>query len=326
MLFPKRTICMIDTSWLLYRSLYSRQSGQVSSFVGNVYAGPAFVLYQSILAITRRFENIVFVIDGWPAAKHEMFPDYKAQRVVARSEDPNYQMNRGIRAQLRNWIVQSIPSVLAFLPHEEADDCIGSLAHQLSAKGVEVHVLCSDKDLWQLMSDKVHLWKIDDGFNEVTLKDVDDAFGVAPDKIPLYKAWFGDSSDNIPKLFRMPSKYAMPMIKACSDVDECIKRLPEFVDKADWIPKFQGFEKQAKINLELATIKRNLQVPFAYFKPDPEPLQGILNAYRVTSFTAQNLFEAMTQSQNGALRVLFDAQLLNQQNTIPFEALIKEVG
>lgn len=326
MLFPKNEICLCDFSWLAYRALYSKESDRVSSFVGNVYAGPTFVLYQSLLAISKRWPQVVYVLDGWPKAKHELFKEYKAQRKETREADPNYQLNKNIRNQLRNWIVQSIPSVIAYLPDQEADDCIGSLSHQLSAQGVTVHILCSDKDLWQLKNSKIHLWKVDGDFVEITDQDVNEHFGVEPLKIPLVKAWFGDASDNIPKLFRMPSKYAMPMIKACKDVDECVARVGEFVKDAKWVPKFVEFADTAKRNLDLATINRNLKVPFAYFKPDPQPLQALLESYYIKQFTADMLFEVFGKNQIETLQLLLRSGILDPQNTIPFEDLVKKVG
>lgn len=330
MLFPqysKQEVTLIDASWLCYRSLYSREGQKISSHVGNAFAGPSFILYQSLLALLRWRKNLIFVLDGWPSHKMEKMPEYKAQRETSRQEDPNYQLNRGIRKQLRSWILQTLPSVIAYLPDQEADDCIGSLAAQLSAKGVDVHIIAKDHDMWQLITPKIKLWEFGNGGpEEITTDSVKSFFdGIEPLQIPLYKAWFGDPSDNIPKLYRMPSKYACPMIRACHSVDECEQRLEEFIPaesgKTNWREKFREFLPQARLNEDIATIDRSLKVPFAYFNPDPQPLQALFDSYMIRQFSAYDLFEPLRKQQELTLQLLVNNQLFDQSRVIAAESV-----
>ena len=255
-LFPLSRVSLIDTSGLLHRAVHSPQGQRVSEYNQNAWAGPTYIFYQSILAITQRFTNPIFVLDGYPKAKHDLFPAYKAQRKAQREKDPNYEFQKEVRKQLRNWVFETIPTVIAYSPFEEADDCIGSLAAQLNEKGYRVDILSSDKDIWQLRTPSTHVWRVGgEGLEEITQEMSDEEYGVPADKIPHYKAWFGDKSDNLPKIFRMPTKVATALINGTKDLDEAVEKLPEFV-AGDWLPKFEQFVEQARINFDLATIRK----------------------------------------------------------------------
>lgn len=333
---PKKTVTLIDSSWFMYRCLYSPQSAKVSQFVGDAYAGPSFLLYQSIHTLLRKnsftagtegFENLIFVMDGWPKEKHEIFPNYKAQRKTQREKDKDHELKSSIRKQLRYWVIQTIPSVIARLPDEEADDCIGSLAVQLSAQGYDVNIISSDKDLWQLVSPKIHVWNIQEGqYTEIDNTQSLATFGVLPNKIPLYKAWFGDASDNLPKIHRMPSRLALPMIQECNTVEECVENIDKYIPKKDeaWKEKFLAFKDQAVINYKIACIKKDLKVPFGYFDTDVASLEQIFESYKIKSFSAQEIYGMMSANQKSTLKILVETKLLDSSNVLDYDSLIGE--
>src|SRR5690606_25915967 len=79
----------------------------------------------------------------------------------------------------------------------EADDLIGTLAHQGEAEGYRVVIVSGDKDFAQLVNDKITL--LDTMKDKRTdIKAVVEKWGVRPDQIIDYLAICGDSSDNIP--------------------------------------------------------------------------------------------------------------------------------
>ena len=332
----KKSITLIDSSWFVYRCLYSPQSIKVSKFVNDAYAGPSFLLYQSIHTLLRKnsftagiegFENLVFVMDGWPKEKHAMFPEYKAHRKVQREKEQDHELKSSIRRQLRYWVIETIPSVIAKLPDEEADDCIGSLAVQLSSAGYEVNIISSDKDLWQLVSPMINVWNVQEGqYTKITEEDCLETFGVIPSKIPLYKAWFGDASDNLPKIHRMPSRLALPMIQACSTVEECVTRIDEFIPEKDqaWKEKFIEFKDQAQINFKIASIKKDLRVSFGYFETNIEELEKIFEAYKIKSFSAEEVYGMMSRNQKSILQILLETKLLDSNNVLNYDNLIGE--
>lgn len=327
MLFNQRmNIGLVDWSWLAYRSVYSKHATQISSYLGNVYAGPSVVLYQSLAMLLKRFDTLIFCLDGYPKHKFEKFPFYKAQRREVREKDESYETNKALRGQLKLWLIQTIPSVIAYNPSEEADDCIGTLATRLAAIDyVHIHIISTDKDLWQLLSPKIHLWENDE---EVTPARVQDYFGTTADKIPLYKAWFGDSSDNIPKLHRMPTKLGIALVNASENVEDSIAKIPQIVPSGgptNWQKRFLDFADTARKNFELALINRNLPVPFAYFKPDFQPLAMIFDTYKITSFSASDIYEPLLKGQLTTLQVLLQANLLDPSKPVSFEEFVAKL-
>ena len=80
----------------------------------------------------------------------------------------------------------------------EADDIIGTLARKCEREGAEVLVMSPDKDFMQLVSERVHLWRVCGGSEErVTPEVVREKTGVRPDQIVDWLSLIGDASDNI---------------------------------------------------------------------------------------------------------------------------------
>ena len=132
--------------------------------------------------------------------RHELFPDYKANRPP---------MPEDLRAQIEPLIaiVRALGVPLLRVPGVEADDVIGTLSKRAEAEGIDVVVSTGDKDLAQLVSDRVTL------VNTMTNSRLDPdgvfvKFGVRPDQIVDYLALMGDKVDNIPGVDKCGEKTA----------------------------------------------------------------------------------------------------------------------
>ena len=122
--------------------------------------------------------------------RNDMYPEYKANR----DEPPE---------DLRPQFPLVRRAAVAFNAHAlemegyEADDLIATYAKQAEAKGAQVTIVSSDKDLMQLVSDKVEM--LDTMKNKVLgIEAVHEKFGVGPDKVIDVQSLAGDSVDNIP--------------------------------------------------------------------------------------------------------------------------------
>ncbi len=120
-----------------------------------------------------------------------LLPDYKGQRPP---------MPDDLRSQLTP-IQQWVPLAGWKCLREdgvEADDIIGTLARKCEREGAEVLVMSPDKDFMQLVSERVHLWRLCGGSEErVTPAAVQRKTGVRPDQIVDWLSLIGDASDNI---------------------------------------------------------------------------------------------------------------------------------
>lgn len=120
-----------------------------------------------------------------------LLPEYKGQRPP---------MPDDLRSQLTP-IQQWVPLAGWKCLREEgveADDIIGTLARKCEREGAEVLVMSPDKDFMQLVSERVHLWRVHGGSEErVTPEVVREKTGVRPDQIVDWLSLIGDASDNI---------------------------------------------------------------------------------------------------------------------------------
>ena len=120
-----------------------------------------------------------------------LLPEYKGQRPP---------MPDDLRSQLTP-IQQWVPLAGWKCLREdgvEADDIIGTLARKCEREGAEVLVMSPDKDFMQLVSERVHLWRLCGGSEErVTPAVVQSKTGVRPDQIVDWLSLIGDASDNI---------------------------------------------------------------------------------------------------------------------------------
>jgi 5'-3' exonuclease len=321
-LFAVERVTLIDASWLVYRSFWSPQAESISKFTGVPSAGPLVMLYQSIQKVYRDFTNPIFVLDGYPIDKATLYPEYKGNRTAAREADPDAKVKSDTRKSLRNSLVQTLPTVVSYIHDQEADDTIASIAVQLKAKGVDVHIISSDRDLWQLHQSGIKLWiPGDSGYRDVTDAMVEDTFGTPAIKIPLCKSWLGDKSDNIPKIPRLPSKLVKGIINDSETLQDTIDRVHMLPPNEKWKKPMIEFIPQAKINYQIVKIRTHLVPRFAYFRLDSQYLQNILDAFMVRNFNAYELYQVMIPAQDATVHLLHRHGMLN--NNLTWEEVYK---
>ena len=149
----------------------------------------------------------------------------------------------------------------------EADDIIGTLAAQASARNFEVFIVTGDRDALQLISPTVKVILAKNvGSNQIfdAEKFVAD-YGFAPDKLVDFKALRGDTSDNIPGVKGVGEKTAAKLIQRFGTVENIFDRI-NAVDSKSVRQKLIDGEDIARLSKKLATIDRN--VPNVNFEPD----------------------------------------------------------
>ncbi len=213
--------------------------------------------------------------------RNEMFPEYKANR----SETPED-------------LVPQFPLVreaaIAFHTHAleqegfEADDLIATYARQAETKGARVTIVSSDKDLMQLVTDKISM--LDTMKNKHIGHDqVVEKFGVGPERVIDIQSLAGDSVDNIPGAPGIGVKTAATLITEYGDLDTLLARAEEIkqpkrrqtlIDNAD----------QIRLSRDLVTLKVDVpvEVPMedlAVADPDPKVLLEFLERMEFRTIT-----------------------------------------
>jgi DNA polymerase I len=215
--------------------------------------------------------------------RSDIYPEYKANRPPPPEElVPQFGL---IREAVRAF---NLPCVE--LEGFEADDLIASYATQAVAKGAEVTIVSSDKDLMQLvgngvtMLDPIKLQRL--GPEAVIAK-----FGVPPAMVVDVQALAGDSTDNVPGVPGIGVKTAAQLIQEYGDLESLLTRASE-IKQAKRRENLIAFADQARISQQLVRLAKDAPVPeplenFTVRKPDPDLLLQFLESQAFKSLTAR---------------------------------------
>ncbi|WP_392564969.1 DNA polymerase I [Orbus wheelerorum] len=261
-------IILIDGSSYLYRAFFAtppltNPKGEPS---GAIY-GVTNMIRSLINQYNPTHIAVVFDAKGGSFRK-EIYSEYKATREA---------MPEDLRVQIEpiHAILKAMGLPLLCIEGVEADDVIGTLAKQAEAEGLEVLISTGDKDMAQLVSDKITLINT---MNNVILdpKGVEQKFGVPPTKIIDFLALMGDSSDNIPGVPGVGEKTATSLLTEFSGINDIYQNIDN-VDKLSIRgaksvkQKLIDNEKDARLSYLLATIKTDVPVDFTNDQLKQEP-------------------------------------------------------
>ncbi|NNC36000.1 MAG: DNA polymerase I [Hyphomonadaceae bacterium] len=190
-------------------------------------------------------------------------------------------------------------------PGYEADDIIATYADQAEKKGARVTIVSSDKDLMQMVSDKVCM--LDTMKNkQICAPEVFEKFGVGPDKVIDIQSLAGDSSDNVPGVPGIGVKTAALLINQYGDLDTLLEHAHEIPQKGRR-EKLIEHADMARVSRELVTLKRDMDMDIpvedlAIQDPDPETLLGFLNEMTFRTLT-KRVMAAMGEGETDSLRM-----------------------
>ncbi|MCD4813125.1 DNA polymerase I [bacterium] len=193
-----------------------------------------------------------------PTHRHQMYPDYKAQR-----EAPPDDLVAQI--PLIKELVAAFQVQVCEKAGLEADDLIGTLSRMAEKEKFETLILSSDKDLFQLVTPKVHIARtVRGGKGEYEILDeagVKRVFGVEPGYVRDMLALMGDASDNIPGVPGVGEKTAIQLVNTYGSLEE-IYRSVDKISKSKLREKL--VDNQALAEQSYALVKIIEDVPIAF--------------------------------------------------------------
>lgn len=215
--------------------------------------------------------------------RSEIYPEYKAHRPPPPEElVPQFDL---IREATRAFNLPSIE-----LEGYEADDLIATYSRQAVEAGAKVTVVSSDKDLMQLISDKISM--LDPVKLQLqSFEAVEAKFGVTPDKVVDVQSLAGDSTDNVPGVPGIGVKTAALLINEYGDLESLLSRAEEIKQKKRRENLIE-FAEQARISQQLVRLDQDAPVPepldsFTVRQPDADTLLDFLEAQAFKSLTAK---------------------------------------
>ncbi len=150
----------------------------------------------------------------------------------------------------------------------EADDVIGTLAHKAAKTGYTVFVVSSDKDMMQLVSDRICVLNPPKDNLICDAAKVEEILGVPPDKVVDVMALRGDSIDNIPGAPGIGDKGSVELIQRFGSVEAALDHAAE-VDRKTYRESLQNNRNAVLISKQLVTIDTNVAVDF-----EPEKMRA----------------------------------------------------
>lgn len=244
------TLLLVDGSSYLYRAYHAM--AQLTAPDG----APTGAMY-GVLNMLRRLRAdyvhdycaVVFDAKG-KNFRHEMFPDYKATR-------PPMPDDLRPQAEALPDLVRLIGWPVLVIGQVEADDVIGTLAKQGAEHGLRVIVSTGDKDMAQLVDERVTLVNTMSG-ETLDIEGVKAKFGVRPDQIRDYLALMGDKVDNVPGVEKCGPKTAVKWLEAYGSLQGVIEHASEIKGKVG--ENLQAALPQLPLSYDLVTIKTDVDL------------------------------------------------------------------
>src|SRR5437588_7952620 len=141
----------------------------------------------------------------------------------------------------------------------EADDVIGTLGRKAAAEGYQVFVVSSDKDMLQLVNDKVCVLNPPKDNLICDADKVEEILGVRPEQVIDVMALRGDSIDNIPGAPGIGDKGSVELIRRFGSVEAALEHAAE-VEKKTYRESLLNNRDVIMLSKELVTIDKNVPV------------------------------------------------------------------
>jgi DNA polymerase-1 len=244
------TLYLVDGSSYLYRAFHALPN--LTSSHGEptgALLGVANMLRRLINEEQPKHIAVVFDAKG-PTFRHELYPEYKANRPPMPEE-----LRRQVEAILDFTALLGLP--LLQVENVEADDVIGTLARLAEESGMDCVISTGDKDMAQLVTEHTTLTNTMTG-TDLDRGGVKKKFDVEPQQFVDFLALTGDKSDNIPGVEKCGPKTAAKWLNEWGSLDEIIAHADEIGGKIG--ENLRAALNQLPLSRELATIRRDLDL------------------------------------------------------------------
>ena len=302
----KPILLLVDGHSLAFRSFYAFSKG-IDGGLTTKEGFPTSVTYGFLKSLLDNCKNIspegvcITFDTEKPTFRHELDPNYKANRDVA--PDVFFQDIE----QLEIILEESLNLPIFKSPGYEADDLLGTIANDASSKGWCVNILSGDRDLFQLVDDQKDIYVLYMGggpyaksgnptlMNENGVKE---KLGVAPERVVDLKALTGDSSDNIPGIKGVGPKTAINLLKENDTLDGIYQALDKIQQNND--KKYKGFIKGSVIE-KLRNDKHNAFLSRDLAKINTEVPLILSNGYELKNINQELLSESLKKLELSTL-------------------------
>jgi DNA polymerase I len=250
-----KTLYLIDGHYQIYRAFYGLPQQLTSPAGEPTGATHGFCAMLFALIRTRKPDYLAMTMDvsDKTVFRCDIDPQYKANR-----EPPPEELS--IQADRIVQIIQSMSIPLLRLSGYEADDIMATIPEMLHEDDIEIFLVSRDKDLHQLLSDRVRL------FDPTKSEVLDPASlletkGYTPEQAVEIQTLVGDSTDNIPGVPGIGPKTAVKLINKYATAEAVLEHADELTPKMK--ERVKAYAEQLPKTRKLVTLRRDTPIEFA---------------------------------------------------------------
>ncbi len=310
-----KKMLLIDGNNMLFKAYHATSYGYRMTTSNGI---PTNAVYGFVMmiekALTLLEPDVVLVAwdSGKPTFRHQLYDAYK-----------------GTRKEVDQELIVQMPMAREYLDaagiHRyeedgiEADDIIGTMAR--SYPDYQIHILSSDKDLWQLIDPTTDVYVMKKGLSEIEVMDeakLMETKGITPIQIIDLKALMGDASDNIPGVKGVGEKTALKLLAEYHSVDAVYEHIDELKGKLR--ERLVQDMDNAFLSKRLATIKTDLSLPFTaeqlQYVAKQEELNEFFRKYEMNSLLKKQTATAREQHYTQQTVTQIDDALFKQDSVV----------
>jgi DNA polymerase-1 len=294
---------LIDAMSLIFRAYYAPMQTALVTPSG-MPTKAIYIFVRTLLKLLkeRRPDYVAAAFDlAAPTFRDKLFDEYKANR-------PAFPEDLAVQLPYVRRFCRALGVPLTEMEGFEADDIIGTLARQGSQQGLEVLIVSSDEDLFQLVGDHIRVLKpsrsASEGETVCDAEKVKEIMGVEPAQVVDWLALTGDPSDNIPGARPLPGreeprqdgqkkrsyigpKGATELIRQFGTLERALENYQQ-VKKQSYRDALRDYASEALLSRKLARIRSDvpLTTDVHDLKPGPRDLDEIRSLCQELNFTS----------------------------------------
>ena len=301
----KDALYLVDGYSIIYRSYFAFINRPLTDPEGrNVSA--FFGFFRTLLSLFDNYNPQYFAVvmdSRVPTFRHEMYEPYKANREKAPDD---------LHAQIP-FIEEVLGEMQVKVLRQdgvEADDIIATLARVCSESERNCYIISGDKDLLQLVDDRVSMLRPENGkYRNIGPREVKNDYGIGAEQVIDYLALMGDSADNIPGVKGIGPKTAVKLLQKYNTLDGIYEHLEE-CSKGEQ-KKLEEGRDSAYLSRELVVLHTADECPTDLEEFSLESINRKAAVPLLLKYGAKSLAE---QAQGGALSQKQEQQVLEPGN------------
>ncbi len=301
---PKDRIFLIDTMSFIFRAYHAMARQRGMSTKTGLPTAATYVFVNMLRKLRDDFapEYLAAVFD----VAAPTFRDQQAEAITSvrrfdlktqTFQEIEYHGYKANRTEMPGDLVQQVPYIRQALEAYripilevsgyEADDVIGTLARKATEQAYQVYVVSSDKDMLQLVNDRVLVLNPPKDNLIADAAKVEEILGVPPERVIDVMALRGDSIDNIPGAPGIGDKGSVELIKRFGSVEAALDRAAE-VEKKSYRESLQNNRDNILLSKQLVTIDCNvpIELDVAAMKAGEPDIDTLRNLFTELEFTS----------------------------------------